>query len=155
MRKDLSEIAGWVYQPKKTWEKDAIIRNGIFSFSAVQPQLWLAQRSSRYSYFVGSYYTIERRMFILFSSEKMCLFFASLKRQQVCALQPITSRWQDSNLWPSVPKTDALTRLRYTSSHPPKHIDPPDRWTLEPELAHPFGHRDARTNPSNQPPFSF
>lgn len=41
-----------------------------------------------------------------------------------------TSRWQDSNLWPSVPKTDALTRLRYTSSHSPKHIDPPDQWTL-------------------------
>lgn len=48
------------------------------------------------------------------------------------SLQPFTSRWQDSNLWPSVPKTDALTRLRYTSSHPPPHIDPPDRWRLEP-----------------------
>ena len=30
----------------------------------------------------------------------------------------LKSRWQDSNLWPSVPKTDALTRLRYTSFQP-------------------------------------
>lgn len=55
-----------------------------------------------------------------------------------------TSRWQDSNLWPSVPKTDALTRLRYTSSHSPKHIDPPTRsMNTRTELARwtPFGHR--------------
>lgn len=73
--------------------------------------------------------------------------FVCLHRLRGCALQPITSRWQDSNLWPSVPKTDALTRLRYTSSHHPGAYRSTRSMNTQTELAHPFGHMDARTNP--------
>ena len=49
----------------------------------------------------------------------------------------------------NIPKTDALTRLRYTSSDPPPRsiwIHPIDEHSNQ---TRPFWHRDARTNPSN------
>lgn len=72
---------------------------------------------------------------------------------RVFAYFSLRSRWQDSNLWPSVPKTDALTRLRYTSSPHPGAYRSTRSMKTQTELAHPFGHRDARTNPSNPPLF--
>ncbi|EYU25691.1 hypothetical protein MIMGU_mgv1a018587mg, partial [Erythranthe guttata] len=48
---------------------------------------------------------------------------------------------------------DALTRLPYTSSHHPGAYRFTRSMKTQTELAHPFGHRDARTNPNNQPFF--
>ena len=68
--------------------------------------------------------------------------FPTTDRLRGFALRPhcvnTTSRWQDSNLWPSVPKTDALTRLRYTSS-PPQNIwiYPIDKDSNRSAVAHP------------------
>ena len=68
--------------------------------------------------------------------------FPTADRLRGFALRPhcvnTTSRWQDSNLWPSVPKTDALTRLRYTSS-PPQNIwiYPIDKEKNRSAVAHP------------------
>lgn len=36
-----------------------------------------------------------------------------------CFASPVSSRWKDSNLRPSAPKADALTKLRYTQMWPP------------------------------------